>query len=140
MGLLAGSVIGNARAKAHARAQAAADATPRWVPIEQGTLYVSRYGWHMHTPSVLSWSWPSTTSASMMGPAAVHVTGDSTSGPVSWMLESDWAELVFVLWALVRHPRHPQLLSGGWLPPGWVEHAMGHNKPVPPSMLGLNPG
>lgn len=107
--------------------------------IEQGTLFVSRYGWHMFTPSVASWHWNGMTSASMMGPAAVHVTGETISGTVSWMLQSDWAELVFILWALARHPRHPQLLGHGWLPPGWVEHAKGHNQPLPSALLGIGP-
>ena len=42
---------------------------------------------------------------------------------MSWIIQSDWAELLFVAWAVIRHRRHPQLVTGGWLPPGWVERA-----------------
>jgi hypothetical protein len=59
----------------------------------------------------------------MAAPAAVQISGEGANGPISWLLSSDWAELIFVSWALARHPRHPQLLSGGWLPPGWANHA-----------------
>ena len=48
-----------------------------------------------------------------------------------WAIASDWAELVFVLWALARHPRHPQLINGEWLPPGWLEHAEAFQHPAP---------
>ena len=47
MGMLAGSLIGNARAKSRARNQAAANAIPRWVEIDRGTVFVSGHGWHI---------------------------------------------------------------------------------------------
>lgn len=140
VGMLVGSVIGSANARSRARAQAAADAVPRWVPIGHGTLYVSRYGFYMQTPAVFSWGWSSIDSASMVGPGVVHFSGTASSGPVSWVLEAPWAELVFLVWALNRHRGHPQLVAGGWLPPGWVERAVAHGRPVPPGLTGLSPG
>jgi len=140
VGLLAGSVIGNASASSRARRQAAADAVPRWVVTEHGALHVSRYGFYLAAQAPCPWPWESVTSATMVGPGSVHMSGDSVRGPVSWIIDSDWSELVFVLWALARHPTHPQLLSGGWLPPGWVQWAVAHNQPVPTTFPGLNSG
>lgn len=136
-GLLAGSVIGNASASSKARRQAAADAMPRWVLSEQGALYISRYGFYLAGPAPRPWDWASATSATMVGPGSVHMSVESTRGPIAWIIDSDWSELVFVLWALAQHPAHPQLLSGGWLPPGWIRWAAAHNQPVPSTFPGL---
>lgn len=130
-GLVVGSLVGGVIANFRARRDAEAAAIPRWVPIEHGGLYLSRRGFYLHTPRVLVWDWASITAASMTGPAAVHLNGNSEHGPVSWLLCSDWAELLFVTWALTRHARHPQLADGQWLPPGWLDHAEAHHQPVP---------
>jgi hypothetical protein len=137
MGMLAASLAGNAAAKSRAQAAAAANAVPRWVPIAHGTVYISQYGFHMHTPQVWTWSWRAIAAATMAAPAAVQISGEGAKGPISWLLSSDWAELIFVCWALARHPRHPQLLSGGWLPPGWANHATAHHPDVAPQVPGL---
>lgn len=137
VGLVAGSLVGGAVARSRARREAAAAAVPRWVPIEHGMLYVSRYSFYLHTPRVLRWQWAHINAANMVGSGAIHFSGDSKNGPISWLLTSDWAELVFVTWALQQHPRHPQLLTGGWLPPGWVEHARARHQPMPANLLPL---
>ncbi|QKV78285.1 hypothetical protein [Amycolatopsis sp. Hca4] len=128
LGLVAGTLVGGSIAKSRARRAAQAAAVPRWVPIEQGNVYLSQYGFYMHTPSVLRWPWTDISGLSVVAPATVHFSGNSEHGPISWMLQSDWAELLFVSWALAVHPRHPQLVTGGWLPPGWVEHARFHQR------------
>lgn len=116
-GVLAGRAIGNARR----RARAAADTVPRWVPDDAGTVWVSTHGFYLQTPRGLyGWPWAPIVSAQLVGPGALHVQGgESVGGPVSWVLRSDWAELVFVVWAMNVHPGHPQLVDGGWLPPQW---------------------
>ena len=104
------------------RARAAQDAVPRWVRIDGGAVYVSRYGMHWQTPySLGTWAWEHISAAEVVEPGVLHVQGQSVDGPVSWLLNSDWAELVFVTWAFARHRRHPQLLAGSWLPPGWLQ-------------------
>lgn len=121
----------SARGNSRRRRQAELDAVPRWTSIDGGTLYLSRYGVHMHSDGgVFPWDWQSITAAQMVGPAAVHISGSSTRGPVSWILRSDWAELLFVAWAVARHPRHPQLLTGAWLPPGWLARCAEHSYPT----------
>jgi hypothetical protein len=87
---------------------------------------VSTHGFYLQTQSagLLPWSWGALVSAAMTARSSVHLQGLTAHGKgVSWLLRTPWAELVFVLWALARHPQHPQLLTGSWLPPGWVEHA-----------------
>lgn len=140
-GALVGSLIGGAVTKKRAAAQAWADAQPRWVPVEEGTLFCSGDGFYMHTPRVLRWHWAAITGANMVGPGTLHFSGESQNGSVSWLLTSDWAELVFVTWALHQHPHHPQLLTG-WLPPGWAEHARAYHQPLPPenTLPGAAPG
>lgn len=133
VGLAATAAFAGARAVGNSNRRRTAEqaATPRWTPIETGNVYVSVLGLHLHTAhSLLPWVWHGFTAMEMVGPGAVHVLGNSDSGPVSWVLRSDWAELVFVTWALAHHRRHPQFLSGGWLPPGWLDWASGQSYPI----------
>lgn len=128
LALTAASLAGRAAGNRSRRLAAQAAATPRWVVTETGTLHVSTHGFYLHGPHGLAvWSWSGVSTASMVGPAAVHLLGTSTTGPVSWVVESDWSELLFLLWAATVHPRHPQLVAGGWLPPGWLEWARAYH-------------
>lgn len=60
----------------------------------------------------------------------------STQGTTHWLLQSQYAELVFLLWAKTRYPGHPQLQHHAWLPPNWAPWAtaQGH-RPA----LGIDP-
>lgn len=136
-GLMIGSLIGGVIANSRARRAAEAAAVPRWMPIAHGGLYLSHRGFYLHTTRVLPWDWASITAASMTEPATVHLSGTSEYGPVSWLLSSEWAELLFITWALSRHPRHPQLVDAQWLPPGWLAHAHTQHKPVQLTSLRL---
>lgn len=78
------------------------------------------------------------TAASIVAPAALHFTRESANGPISWFLQSHYAELLFFTWALDQHPRHPQLVTGGWLPQGWLQHAGAHDR-QPDAVPGLLP-
>ncbi|MGH7744419.1 MAG: hypothetical protein ACREQ5_06295 [Candidatus Dormibacteria bacterium] len=133
IGSLLGGVIGNSRA----RRAAEAAATPRWMQTDGGGLYLSHRGFYLDTARVVAWDWTSVTSATMAKPGAVQISGNSEYGPISWALCSDWAELLFITWALTRHPRHPQLIDGQWLPPGWLDHAQAHHQPIRLGSLGL---
>jgi len=46
------------------------------------------------------------------GPGRIWLQDQSAQGPISWCIDSHWAELAFVLWATVCNPHHPQLLGG----------------------------
>jgi hypothetical protein len=124
MTLMTAMAVGTAVGNNARRRAAQAAAAPRWTLIDAGVLYVSGYGFYLHvTNGLLPWRWSDITMASMVGPAAVQLAGNSQRGTISWILRSDWAELVFVTWAFDRHPRHPQLVTGEWLPPGWLQRA-----------------
>ena len=110
---------------------------PRWIQPAGGGC--SHRGFYLHAERVLTWGWDDITTATMAKPGAVQIRGNSVHGPVAWALCSDWAELLFITWALTRHPRHPQLLNGQWLPPGRVDHAHTHHQPVLLTSLGLPP-
>ncbi|WP_028279242.1 hypothetical protein [Arthrobacter sp. H5] len=113
--------MGNATRRARARELA----QPRWIPIDHGTLSVGSFGFYMHTTHALhSWGWKSIHLASLTGPGSLQIDGQSADGPVRWILNSDWAELVFVLWASVCNPDHPQMTGRVWLPEDWATKAM----------------
>lgn len=113
----AGRAIGNSRR----RAAAARAATPRWQVVDSGQVYVSTHGFYLQTVAgrLLVWGWGPITSAQLLGPRLLQINGESTSGHEVWMLESDWAELCFVLWSRVMHPQHPQRQGHVWIPEGW---------------------
>lgn len=101
------------------RAAAASAAHPRWVRDGVGTVTVSTRGFYFQTAQGLgTWSYEQVASADLVGPAALRFQG---FGRVPALVLSDWAELLLALWAVERHPHHPQLVGEGWIPPGWHE-------------------
>lgn len=119
-GTLAASAIGNAAR----RTQAAADAQEAWRPLFSGSVFVSTEGFHIQTmQGLFHWDWEAVDLMQVVGFNVAVMQAQSTAGPVTWRLTSEWAELIFVLWALRRHPRHPQLRDGTWLPANWLPWA-----------------
>ncbi len=120
IGFAAVQAMGNASR----RSAAASLAAPRWMQIDQGTLAVSNYGFYLHTPTaVLAWGWESIHFAELTGPGVLRIQGQSQQGSINWIIESEWAELVFVFWASVRNPTHPQFVTRTWLPEEWLTRA-----------------
>jgi hypothetical protein len=120
----AGHMGAQAMSNARRKRQAAADETPRWMQTQWGSLHVSTHGFYMNAAGGLfPWDWPAIDEGRMVGPGLLEFQGESDAGPVRLQLASYWAELCFALWALARHPRHPQFVAGGWLPPNWVTWA-----------------
>ncbi|WP_345216788.1 hypothetical protein [Georgenia halophila] len=112
--------------------RAEADAVPRWVQVDTGQLIVSDRGFYLETRSGLhSWNYDDINQVEMAAPSHLIMAGTSANGPVRWIIRSDWAELIFVLWVNRFAPRHPQLADGSWLPPGWVEHVRTHGHAGP---------
>lgn len=115
LGLAAGALVANGMANRRRRAAAAAAATPRWVVDDGGTLWVATHGFYLQTARGLyPWPWQSIAAAELVGPGQTHLQGTSDSGQVSWIIGSRWAELLFALWAMVRHPAHPQFVTRTW--------------------------
>ncbi len=87
-----------------------------WRQIDQGWVTVSDHGFHLQTATGLhTWDWNSILEAQLVAPGELLVTGRGRTREVRWILRTDWAELVFTLWARVRHPRHPQFVDRRWL-------------------------
>lgn len=125
--LMVGHAIGQGMGNAARRRQAMALAQPRWMQIDSGTLTVSTHGFYLHTPHAIhSWDWGSIHSATLTAPGSLKLMGNSLDGPVNWLLNCDWAELVFFLWAITLAPGHPQLSDRTWLPGEWLTKAFIH--------------
>ncbi len=117
LGLAAGALVAQGVVNRRRRAAAAAAATPRWVVDDGGMLWVATHGFYLQTARGLyPWPWQSIASAELFGPGQVHLHGTSDGGQISWIIGSKWAELLFALWAMVRHPCHPQFVTGTWAP------------------------
>ena len=128
VGFAATQAIGNASR----RSRAAGLAQQRWQPIDQGTVAVSNYGFYMHTPMTVNpWQWGSISLAELTGPGQLRIQGQSDRGPINWILESDWAELIFVFWASVCNPTSPQFVTRTWLPQDWLTKAFIWSKSNP---------
>ncbi|MDP9905964.1 MULTISPECIES: hypothetical protein [Arthrobacter] len=127
LAMMAGFAAAQAIGNASRRRQAAEMAQPRWVPIDHGTVAVSNFGFYLHSPTgIHAWNWHGIHMASLVGPGQLSIDGVSENGPIKWILHSDWAELVFMLWASVCNPTHPQMTDRTWLPQDWMTKAMVH--------------
>jgi hypothetical protein len=125
LAMMAGFAAAQAIGNSSRRREAAALAQPRWMQIDQGTVAVGNFGFYLHGPhGIAPWAWNGIHVASLTAPGQLSIDGMSDSGPVRWLLNSDWAELIFLLWASVCNPHHPQLTGTGWLPQEWLTKAM----------------
>lgn len=125
LAMMAGFAAVQAAGNASRRRQAADMAQPRWIPIDHGTLAVGNFGFYLHSPTgIHAWAWDGIHMASLTGPGQLTIDGMSENGPVKWILNSHWAELVFMLWASVCNPTHPQMTGRTWLPQDWLTKAM----------------
>lgn len=117
-GFLAAQSVGNmARRKAAERA-----ATEQWRPIAHGQLWVTEFGFHRASEyGMAAWEYGAVEAAQLVAPGRLWFAGNSTDGPISWVVESDWAELMLLLWVRSVGIQHPQTVGVGWLPPGWLE-------------------
>jgi hypothetical protein len=122
--LIAGSLTANAAGNARRRQQAEQNARPAWRHQFDADVYVTDAGFVLHDRTGLSmWPLSCLDVMQMLAPETVLVQGRAADGPFSWRLQTPWAELIFAMWALARHPDHTQLRDGTWLPPGWLAWA-----------------
>ena len=124
LALAVGSLAARVAANSARHSRAALDAHPAWRPDFSGTLIVTTHGFVIQTAAGLQhWLWDSVDLMQVTGFNSAILQGRTDAGPVTWRLTSEWTELVFALWALRRHPSHPQLLDGSWLPANWLPWA-----------------
>ncbi|MEZ2389322.1 hypothetical protein AB6813_07205 [bacterium RCC_150] len=125
LAMMAGFAAAQAIGNASRRRQAARLTEPRWLPIDHGTVAVSNFGFYLHSASgIHAWNWNGIHMAQLVGPGQLNIDGISENGLVKWILQSDWAELIFMLWASVLNPTHPQMTGRTWLPADWITKAM----------------
>lgn len=135
--LTAGVAIGRAVGNRSRRRAAADAAVPRWCLVDDGLVHVSDFGFYLQSRrGLLPWGWGAVTSAQLVGPGRLWMSGNSTNGPVQWIVDSDWAVLILTMWARVRHPRHPQFEQGAWIPEGWAARITADGYPLPPDHSG----
>lgn len=131
LAMLAATAGGSAIGNANRRARAAQDATLAWRPQTSGHVTVTTLGFYIHDLQGLwRWDWGSIDLLQVAGPSTVVMQGRSTRGPLTWRLFSDWAELIFVLWAHARYRQHPQYLTGAWIPEGWARWSADQGYPL----------
>lgn len=131
--LTAGVLVARGLRNRSRRAAAERATVPRWVVEERGQLTVGTRGFHLSPATgVFYWDWGSITEMTIDAPGCFTMSGASTRGPVRWTFATPWAELVFALWALDRHPGHPQLVTGDWLPADFLTRVAesGHEPPL----------
>lgn len=120
----------NAAGNSARRAEAEANAAITWRPQVRGQIVITDQGFYLVDEfGVVSWDWASIDMVQVAAFGCVVLNGRSTRGPVTWRVVTDWAELLFLLWALNRHPRHPQLVDGTWMPAGWITWAAAQGYP-----------
>jgi len=124
LAIAAGTLAASAAGNASRRSQAAANAQQAWRPLFGGTAFVTNEGFYVQTmEGLFPWSWESIHLMQVVAFNRVIMQAQSATGPVTWRLNSEWSELIFALWALRRHPSHPQLRDGTWLPQNWLRWA-----------------
>jgi hypothetical protein len=131
-GFAAARAAGNSRR----RRRALNDTIPRWVPVYSGTITVSDEGAYLRTmQEFICWDWPMIRSAQIVGFNQGVLALPRADGRLGhWLLQSQFAELVFAVWAAKVYPSHPQLADGSWLPPNWLRwaRAQGHQLAIQP--------
>lgn len=127
-----GTLAANAGSNAARRNRAIQDAQVMWRPDSNGLITVTNQGFYIQTHSGhFRWSWSAIKLAQMSSFSVLVFQGESARGPVTWRLTSDWAELIFALWALMVHPSHPQFVDGSWVPDNWIRWATDLGYPIP---------
>lgn len=135
-GFMAAQAFGNSsRRKAAERA-----AQERWRPLEQGQIWVTEHGFYRASQyGMTTWGYGDIDAAQLVAPGNLWFSGQSSQGPISWIVESTWAELILLLWARAVGVQHPQTMDVGWIPPGWVERVQGAGVALPQALTPTSP-
>lgn len=140
MALSAALAVGQAAGNARRREQARLAALRQWRQVDGGIIYVGTHGFYLRTAAggLLPWSWHSVTMMEIIAPGHLLLAGDSAHGPIHWIISSPWAELTFLVWARIVHPRHPQLVGHAWLPPEWAVRVLAEGVSLPRWLTALD--
>ena len=105
------------------KAQATQNATAMWRPLDSGTIYISTHGYYLENYSgLLPFGYNGHISAGIIGPGQLQFNVMMADGSQQrFAVSTNWAELIFVNWALRHCPNHPQMQNLGWLPREFIE-------------------
>lgn len=124
LALLAGSLLGNAAGNARRRQQAEHNAQLAFRHQFDASIFVTTAGFIFQDATGIGrWTHASINTMQILGPSLVALQGDAKDRSVTWQIQTPWAELVFIAWALRQHPHHPQLQDGTWLHQEWLDYA-----------------
>lgn len=103
----------------------------RWRPMDAGQVFVSNSAYYLRpakSPAPLAFVYGCVHETTILGPGVIETVVNLADGnDFRFQIESDWAELIFCMWALAYAPNHPQCQD--WLPAGWEQraHAVGRD-------------
>jgi hypothetical protein len=123
IGLGALTLGASAALNANRRARANQAATPMWRPCDSGAIYISTHGYYMaNQHGILPFAYNGHVSANLVQPGVIQCDMFMADGSQQrFATSTNWAELIFVTWALKHCPNHPQLQNLGWLPREFIE-------------------
>lgn len=129
-----GSMLGTAAVNVWGRRQAAKTG---WELTEQAPLTVSTEGVYLETMAqgVLVFSFDGFQTMEWEGQGRINGFFSQPHWQGRLLIESDWAELIFVMWMSRCHPHHPARYS--WFTQDWLDRAtqvLGHNPIGPPTL------
>jgi hypothetical protein len=105
--------------------------TPKWRPLDSGSVHLSMKAIYFQTTSGLSsWPYDGIDYAHMVGRGILEFGGVGDGGNcVEYRVFSPWSELALILWALARSIPHPHLLN--LFPPEWRSRALARGLVLP---------
>ncbi|CCM63033.1 hypothetical protein BN381_150146 [Candidatus Microthrix parvicella RN1] len=97
----------------------------RWRPQDAGEIYVSTKAYYLRpkgAPAPICFGFDRVVETAIVAPGLIETSLNfDDGGTYKFQVQSDWAELVFWMWAGVFAPHHPD--CSNWTPPGWGARA-----------------
>lgn len=140
IGMAVGASLGTLGANMIGRHQAELNAQRRWMEFSIGAITVSTHGVYLEdgTHGLLYWAWSTFDGMEWKSQSCVEALLTTDQGVAQIAINSDWAELVFVLWVQTCFPQHPQKYS--WFTVGWLDRVRAALHYDPLSTRELPPG
>jgi hypothetical protein len=116
---LAATAVASAAVNQSRRSAAAAAARNGWNFLDHGVVHISTHGVYFQgTGGTRFFGWDSITDGDLAYQTMFRYSATMHDGTIeTFLMTSDWAELVFALWAYARHQNHPRLNDGQWIDP-----------------------
>ncbi|MDO5728604.1 MAG: hypothetical protein Q4P71_03140 [Actinomycetaceae bacterium] len=94
------------------KARAIEEARVKWRLIGEGVITISTHGFYLEDEKgIYHWSWKGIAQAELTAPGHFMMVTNEQPVPTRWIIATEWAELLLLLWAHHRHPTHPQYVN-----------------------------